>query len=257
MSSYDNDDVLVPPGVRVLTRPGVTYIPAAPSAAVEPPPVPPRPTPPPAPLPPRSPSPPVEIHPVQPLPAQASSPRTAKPQRPVVVIVPRGRVFVHDDSLVVSAADPNAALLQGNTTAELEPSLTERSLAKHRPAPQDRQVHPIQPRDLSPTTPTLPPAASVITGTLSDFAKGVWHVFIRNSEQHHEEADAIQRALETGERYSRFIDPDLPTEAEKAAGKPVTPKPQPPEASFPGEGYGIPSRGQFGGAGGGRIELDY
>src|SRR4051794_12600256 len=89
MSNYDNDDVLVPPGVRVLTRPGVTYIPAPPAA--ERPTGPPPPTPQPSPG--GNPLPTIELHPLQPKATESAAGRIAVVPGPRVVVVTRRRAF--------------------------------------------------------------------------------------------------------------------------------------------------------------------
>lgn len=88
MSSYDDTDALVPPGVHVPERPGVTLIPAlvAPQPAPAPPPsgaappLAPSPTPPPA----------VALHPIQPQSAQTDAvvpPGVNVPRRPAITLI--------------------------------------------------------------------------------------------------------------------------------------------------------------------------
>jgi hypothetical protein len=143
MSSYDETDALVPPGVTVLRRPGVTLISAsAAGPAVSPPS-------PPAPPPPVTSAPAAVAHPVQPQAAVTDAvapPGVVVPQRPGITIIRPPAAAARPAPVVVQPQGPlltDALVPRGVTVPERpEPYLCGRRGQYGEPRPRLDSWHP-------------------------------------------------------------------------------------------------------------------
>jgi hypothetical protein len=160
--STNGDDVLVPKGVRYVTRPGVTYIAPKPSV---PPPAPRRPSA----LPPsRQPRQAqgggvgTRKHTIQPKPAtRVSKPLTQEPR--VQMIATESVPYRSTAFRAPEAAQPNAALLTASYRGAGGVTSSIRSLSASAPSDDSRQMHPAQP--VSPLGRPTPPARGLWTFT--------------------------------------------------------------------------------------------
>lgn len=204
MSTNGNDDVLVPKGVRYVTRPGVTYIAPTPNVPVAPPPPTARPWTLPSPSTPARTTPSLGSgpmaakHPSQPKSAPRTREVSAKPAHSVVVDSSaqyRPTAFRSPANARANAALATAAHRNTGRVAEPAPSLTSltpttRGSGKHpvQPVPLGaprRQHHHV---DLHATVHHLRRAADAIAGHLD--------------EAHHD-----REGYDTQQRAENFLDP--------------------------------------------------
>lgn len=198
MSNYDEGDVLVPPGVRYLTRPGVTYVTPSPSAPTpaSPPHQPPVASPSKPGLPVSRPAP--TKHPVQPKPAAHTHRSPLEHAASYVVIDPR--LVYHPAAFTSPAsAGPNTALATASNRNVGQVARPARSLSALTPTSQRAPVHLAQ-----PVTPASRQAQhSQLPGAAAHRARHAADVIA----EHLEAAHHVQHAYERGKKVEDFLKP--------------------------------------------------
>lgn len=246
MSTYD-DDVLVPPGVRYLTRPGVAYI--APTPTTPAPAVPPR-QPPvlspstPTASPRKEPAP--KKHPIQPKAAPRTRQSPSKQTAGSVVIDPRA-VYRPIAFGPLASTGPNTALADvayRNTGQVARPV---RSLSSLTPTGQSASMHPVQPVATASRVRPRPHALGTAVHRARKAADAI--------AEHLDEAHHFQHQYENRNKVEDFLKSQhaLDRDAEQRMKLREEIAKPPLRGSEPTR----PIWGDLGSIAGGRVEFDY
>lgn len=282
MSSYDETDALVPAGVRVPTRPGVTLV-SVPAAGPSASPPPARPATPPA-----SPPPAAAQHPVQPQPVANDTvvvpPGVNVPRRtgttlvnvPVVVSPPAprstpisagttspsssGGTPSYDDAYVPPGV--NVPSRRGTTLTTLPAAGSTVSVALGAGwSASGRTLQGVQRTSLEPPQP--PQASTSLAALLAELTK-ITNDVVNLYRQHYDQAGAVKDAADSQETARMARDPDLAAigrYARQLRSNVVPRSLRPPSEVWGGNGGATPAEDPWGiapgvGGGGGHADED-